>query len=248
MKVRDIMTSEGLATATLDSTLKEIAALMRDEDVGAIPVLDVEDQLAGIITDRDIVVRAIAEGEDPSVCTAEEILSEELHTIEPDASLEEAASLMARHKIRRLPVVEDGTILGMISLGDISVKAEEEQAAEALEGVSEGVKPSIGVQGQARETRSRGEDQGQKFGDPGPRQPVNRGVAERPRSIESQFTRPQSSGEEVAEEETQYQRKNAQQGGTRAEHAMAGRIRNPSKQKAASGRGSEATRPKKKAS
>lgn len=139
MNVRDIMTSEGLATAALDSTLEEIASMMRDENVAAIPVLDEEDQLAGIITDRDIVVRAIAEGQDPTTCTAEEILSEELHTIEPDASLEEAADLMARHKIRRLLVVEDGTIVGIISLGDISVKGEEEEyVAETLEAISNG--------------------------------------------------------------------------------------------------------------
>src|SRR5215470_12723295 len=144
MKVRDIMTSEELATATLDNTLEEIANMMRDENVGAIPVLDEDDNLAGIITDRDIVVRAIAEGQDPCSCTAEEILSEELHTIEPDAALEEAADLMARHKIRRLPVVESGTIIGMISLGDISVKADDERAADALEDISEGVKPASG--------------------------------------------------------------------------------------------------------
>ena len=155
MKVRDIMTSEELATATLDNTLEEIANMMRDENVGAIPVLDEDDNLAGIITDRDIVVRAIAEGQDPCSCTAEEILSEELHTIEPDAALEEAADLMARHKIRRLPVVEDGTIVGIISLGDISVKADDERAADALEDISEGVKPSADIAGRAPEPQGR---------------------------------------------------------------------------------------------
>jgi len=154
MKVRDIMTSEELATATLDNTLEEIANMMRDENVGAIPVLDEDDNLAGIITDRDIVVRAIAEGQDPCSCTAEEILSEELHTIEPDAALEEAADLMARHKIRRLPVVEDGTIVGIISLGDISVKADDERAADTLEDISEGVKPSADSGARAPEGRS----------------------------------------------------------------------------------------------
>ena len=85
MKVSDIMTSEGLATATLDTTLAEIAARMRDENVGAIPIVDDDEKLAGIITDRDIVVRGIAEGEDPDECTAEDILSEQLHTIHPHA-------------------------------------------------------------------------------------------------------------------------------------------------------------------
>lgn len=190
MKVRDIMTSEELATATLDTTLEEIAGMMKDENVGAIPILDEEDNLAGIITDRDIVVRAIAEGQDPSSCTAEEILSGQLHIIEPDADLEQAADLMARHKIRRLPVVEDRMIIGMISLGDISVKAEDEKAGEALGDISEGVKPSRGKMNAAG----------------------------------------RSSGEAVAEEETEYQRKSApgrgrQQGGTRAESVPAGRSR-----------------------
>jgi CBS domain-containing protein len=140
MKVRDIMTSEGLATATLDTTLTEIAQRMRDENVGAIPIVDDDDKLAGIITDRDIVVRAIAEGDNPEECTAEEILSEEMHTIHPDADLEEAADLMASRQIRRLPVLEDDVIVGMISLGDLAVKSEEDEASEALEDISEGVR------------------------------------------------------------------------------------------------------------
>lgn len=144
MKVSDIMTSEGLATATLDTTLTEIATRMRDENVGAIPIVDEEDKLAGIITDRDIVVRGIAEGEDPNECTAEDIISEQLHTIHPHADIEEAAELMARHQIRRLPVVQDAVIIGMISLGDIAVKSEEDEAAGALEDISEGVRARSG--------------------------------------------------------------------------------------------------------
>jgi CBS domain-containing protein len=190
MKVREIMTSEGLATATLDTTLAEIAERMRDENVGAIPIVDEDEKLAGIITDRDIVVRAIAEGEDPNECTAEEILSEQLHTIDPDAALEDAADLMARHQIRRLPVVEDEVVVGMISLGDLAVKSDEEEAADVLEDVSEGVR------------RQGGSQQGRR----------------------------QSSGERVAEEETEYQRRSGggQAGGTRAESAQAGRVRNQS--------------------
>jgi CBS domain-containing protein len=154
MKVRDIMTSEGLATATLDTTLTEIAQRMRDENVGAIPIVDDEEKLAGIITDRDIVVRAIAEGDNPEECTAEEILSEELHTIHPEADLEEAADLMASHQIRRLPVLEDDVIVGMISLGDLAVKAEEDQASDALEEISEGVREITGTRSRTAQPRS----------------------------------------------------------------------------------------------
>ena len=209
MKVRDIMTSEELATATLDNTLEEIANMMRDENVGAIPVLDEDDKLAGIITDRDIVVRAIAEGQDPSTCTAEEILSEELHTIEPDADLEEAADLMARHKIRRLPVVESGEIMGIISLGDISVKADDERAADTLEDISEGVKPASGKSQRGSQDREqRSEEGGGQRSQP---QSQTRGASQRTGSVDSQFNAAgrRSPGEEVAAEETEYQRESA---------------------------------------
>ncbi len=158
MKVRDIMTSEGLATATLDTTLTEIATRMRDENIGAVPIVDDEDRLAGIITDRDIVVRCIATGQDPEECTAEDILSEELHTIHPEADLEDAADLMASRQIRRLPVVEDEVIVGMISLGDIAVKSDED-ASDALEDISEGVRETGAGQGGATARMASGREQ-----------------------------------------------------------------------------------------
>lgn len=140
MKVREIMTAD-VATAAPDTSLREIANMMREEDTGAIPVLD-GDELAGILTDRDIVIRCVAEGRDPEDTTAEEILSERLETVEPDTDVGEASTLMARRQVRRLPVVEDGRLVGMVSLGDIAVRAEEDVAADALENVSEGVNAS----------------------------------------------------------------------------------------------------------
>ena len=217
MKVREIMTSEGLATAALDTTLAEIAERMRDENVGAIPIVDDDDKLCGIITDRDIVVRAIAEGEDPGECTAEEILTGQLHTIDPEAELEEVADLMARHQIRRLPVVEDEMVIGMISLGDLAVKSEEDEASNVLEDVSEGVRQGSSRQGK-RQTAGREQAQ-------------NRGTSQRAGSVDSQFNAAgRSSGEEVAEEEAEYQRRSGGRhaGGTRAENANASRVRNQS--------------------
>jgi CBS domain-containing protein len=140
MKVRDIMTSD-VAYAAPDTTLDEIAILMKDENVGSIPVLD-DQVLIGIVTDRDIVVRCIADGKDAAECTAEDVLSENLETVEPDDDVDEAAQIMAHRQIRRLPVVEDGRLVGMLSLGDIAVKESEDTAADALESVSEGVKPT----------------------------------------------------------------------------------------------------------
>jgi CBS domain-containing protein len=139
-RVCDIMT-EDVATASPDTTLDEIACMMRDEDTGAIPVVD-EDELIGIITDRDIVIRCIAQGKVPSEVAAEEIVSEGLEVVEPEADAEEAARIMARRQIRRIPVVKNGRLVGMVSLGDIAVKVNEEQAGETLEEVSHGVKSS----------------------------------------------------------------------------------------------------------
>lgn len=154
MKVREIMTIE-VATASPDSTLEEVASMMKEEDAGAIPVLD-NDQLVGIITDRDIVLRCIAEGKDPTETNVEDILTDNLFTIEPDADLDEAARLMSERQIRRLPVVEDGELLGVISLGDIAVKEpDEDTAGDALEGVSQGVKRGQGQQSQTGQRTSK---------------------------------------------------------------------------------------------
>ncbi len=151
MKIREIMTAE-VATASPDTTLEEIATIMKDEDTGVVPVVD-GDSLIGLITDRDIVIRCIAAGKDPSEATADEVLSEDLETVEPDQDVEEASRLMAQKQIRRLPVVEDGRLVGMVSLGDIAVKAGEEKAADALEEVSHGVKPGRGARRQVRPER-----------------------------------------------------------------------------------------------
>jgi CBS domain-containing protein len=151
MKVRDIMTPNP-RTAELDTTLEEIATLMKEEDVGAIPVME-DGRVTGVVTDRDIVLRCIAAGKDPTECTAEDIMTEGMNTIEPDANVDEAADLMAEAQVRRLAVVQSGRLVGMLSLGDIAVKAgdeEEESTAETLEEVSKGVK-GAGRQASGRE-------------------------------------------------------------------------------------------------
>lgn len=138
--VREMM-SVDVKAAALDTTVEELAGMMRDEDVGAIPVLD-NGTLLGIVTDRDIVVRCIAEGGDPAETTAEDVISENVGTIDPDSDIEEAARIMAERQIRRLPVVEEDRVVGMISLGDIAVKHDDRVGGAALEDISEGVKPS----------------------------------------------------------------------------------------------------------
>lgn len=149
MKVQDIMTTD-VATATPDSTLEEVASMMKEEDTGAIPILD-DDELVGIITDRDIVLRCIAEGRDATETNVEDILSDDLVTIEPNADVEEAARIMSQRQIRRLPVVFEGELVGVVSLGDIAVKERGDEASgEALEGVSRGVKGTRGRQTQSQ--------------------------------------------------------------------------------------------------
>ena len=138
MKVRDIMTTD-VETASPDTTLQQIATMMKEQDVGSIPIVD-GDELVGIVTDRDIVVRCIAAAEDPSEVRAEDVVSGDLQTIEPEQEVEEAARIMSQHQIRRLPVVNDGELVGMIALGDIAVKEDEDTAGDALEEISEGVK------------------------------------------------------------------------------------------------------------
>lgn len=159
MKVSQLMT-KNVSVADLETTLEEIATMMRDEDAGAIPVLDGE-KLVGIVTDRDIVLRCIAEGRDPVGTTSEEILSPDLTTIRPNDEIESAAQLMAQRQVRRLPVVDQsGRLVGMLSLGDIAVKEDgEADGAQALEGVSRGVKDEGGRRtGQANPHVERGRE------------------------------------------------------------------------------------------
>jgi CBS domain-containing protein len=136
--VRDVMTARPRCAAP-DTPLTEVAQLMETQDVGAIPVLDGE-RLAGMITDRDIVMRAIAKGKDPRGMATEEISSGELVTVGPDHDLSEALQLMAQHQVRRLPVVDDeNRLVGMVSQADIALEAKDESVGEMLADIS---KPS----------------------------------------------------------------------------------------------------------
>jgi len=199
MKVRDIMTSD-VAYAAPDTTLEEIAVLMRDENVGSIPVLD-DESLVGIVTDRDIVVRCIADGKDASECTAEDVFSENLETVEPDDDADEAAQVMARRQIRRLPVVEDGKLVGMLSLGDIAVKESDRTAGDALESVSEGVKENRPSRATARPAAQAQKNRAAV------RQDLERGDANTARMIGSGGHQGQGIGNHDVREENQRQAK-----------------------------------------
>lgn len=119
MKVRDIGMKE-IYWATPTMSLNEIASMMKRHGVGAMPVCD-GDKLVGMITDRDIVVSCVSAGMDAGVCQAKEFMTSSPITVTPETDLEEAARVMAKEQVRRLPVVEEGCLVGMLSLGDIAV-------------------------------------------------------------------------------------------------------------------------------
>ncbi len=136
-RCREIM-SKSVRTATRAMTLQAVAALMRDGDIGAVPVVD-DGKLTGIITDRDIVVRCIAEGKDPGA-TVGEAMTTELFTVGPDDFAFEAIRLMGDKQVRRIPVVgEGGELAGIIAMADVALETEDElEIAETLEEISSG--------------------------------------------------------------------------------------------------------------
>ncbi len=133
--VRDVMTSNVRAAASTES-LADAAQMMKEEDVGSLPVVE-DDRLIGILTDRDIIVRAVAERVDPQSISVGDVASRELVTVDPDQDLDEALSLMARHRVRRLPVVADGRLVGILAQADVAIEAKEKNAGEMLEEISQ---------------------------------------------------------------------------------------------------------------
>jgi CBS domain-containing protein len=133
--IRDIMTPNPRSVESSASVV-EAARIMRDEDVGIVPVVE-GDRLVGTVTDRDIAIRVVAEGRNPEPTTAGEIASRELVTIDPQQDLDEALRLMARHQVRRLPVVEeDGKLVGVVAQADIAKHASDEQTGDLVEDIS----------------------------------------------------------------------------------------------------------------
>ncbi|ATA59411.1 Inosine-5-monophosphate dehydrogenase [Geobacillus stearothermophilus] len=118
------------------TNMYEVAVKMREFNVGAIPIVD-QGRLVGMITDRDLVVRGIAE-KHPGSTAVTEVMSRELVTVSPDDSVQKAADIMARHQIRRLPVVEGGRLVGIVALGDLATnRYSDESAGRALSEISE---------------------------------------------------------------------------------------------------------------
>jgi CBS domain-containing protein len=124
--VRDVMTSDPL-TIRASEAVTQAASLMRDNGIGALIVMQ-NDELLGIVTDRDITIRIVAEGHDPSTTQISQAASTDLETLSPDADAKEAAQRMSDRAIRRLPVVENGRPVGILSLGDLAIEMDAEKA------------------------------------------------------------------------------------------------------------------------
>jgi CBS domain-containing protein len=125
--VQEVMTHDPV-TVEGSQSLVEVAGLMRDHDTGAIIVTGAGGKVSGIVTDRDIVVRAIADGRDPSATTAGDVQSANTVVLNPQDRLETAAETMRRHDVRRLPVVDGDRPIGVVSLGDLAIERDEDSA------------------------------------------------------------------------------------------------------------------------
>jgi CBS domain-containing protein len=132
--VRDAMTEDPRSIGASASVV-EAARLMRAEHIGSLPVTE-DDRLVGMITDRDITTRVVAESAAPEVTSVGDVYSRDLISVGPDHDLEEALGLMAQHQVRRLPVVQEGRLVGMVAQADIALK-DNERTAELVGAISE---------------------------------------------------------------------------------------------------------------
>jgi CBS domain-containing protein len=132
--VRDAMTADPRSIGASASVV-EAARLMREQHIGSLPVTE-DDRLVGMITDRDITTRVVAESAVPETTSVGDVYSRDLISVEPNSDLEQALRLMARHQVRRLPVVENDRLVGMVAQADIALK-ESERTGELVGAISE---------------------------------------------------------------------------------------------------------------
>ncbi|MCS7459433.1 CBS domain-containing protein [Paenibacillus doosanensis] len=134
--LKEIMTKD-CATVTLKDNVYEVAVKMKQEDTGFIPVVEGK-KLIGVITDRDLVIRGYAAKKEGSTAVKDVMSSNQITCASPETTVDEAAKLMAKQQIRRLPVCENGELVGIVSIGDLAVRDKfEDEAGEALSQISE---------------------------------------------------------------------------------------------------------------
>ncbi|KGP76863.1 inosine-5'-monophosphate dehydrogenase [Desulfosporosinus sp. Tol-M] len=137
MKVRDVMTSS-VDWVTPETSVVEVAQLMKKDDVGSIPICQ-DNSLIGIITDRDIVLKVVAAGGNPNNISAGDIMSTDTICVSADQDVHEAANLMSKYQIRRLPVLDKSKLVGIVALGDLAIeKIHIDEAGDALSSISQG--------------------------------------------------------------------------------------------------------------
>ncbi len=138
MKVRDIMT-EKVECVSPETGLENVAKLMGENDIGSVPVYQGK-TILGLITDRDIVIRAVAKGKNPTTMKAKDVMSTDIISVSPDTDAHEAADKMSEYQIKRLPVIENGKLAGILALGDLAVESIHiDEAGDALSGISQGI-------------------------------------------------------------------------------------------------------------
>ena len=137
MQVKDIMTKD-IVIADTNDTIIDVAKLMAHHNIGCIPVTENGEKVLGVITDRDIVVEMAEHSYDPYNTLATQIMSDNVYFVRPDVDVKFAFDLMKKQQVRRLPVLENGKILGMVSLGDLAVSAynQKTEISEALTEIS----------------------------------------------------------------------------------------------------------------
>jgi CBS domain-containing protein len=133
--IREVMT-QNPELVSGDSTVADAAKLMRDKDFGGVLCGDGEN-VSGFLTDRDIAVRVVAEGKDPTSTTVSEVATTDLHTLSPDDSVEDAIELVRQHNIRRVPGVEGAKPVGIVSIGDLAIERDEDSALADISAASE---------------------------------------------------------------------------------------------------------------
>jgi len=133
---KDLMTADPQC-CTAETPLNEVAKLMVKHDCGEIPVVDHDKKLIGVVTDRDIVCRVVAKGQNPAAMTAQDAMTESVISVTEDSSLEDVLSLMEEHQIRRVPVVDaSGACCGIVSQADVAMVAKESEVGEMVREVS----------------------------------------------------------------------------------------------------------------
>lgn len=142
MRVKDVMTND-VASLNPEDSIERAAELMKEFNIGSLPVCEGK-KVIGIVTDRDIALRAVAEGKDNRNQTVKDVMSSNPVVIDSQADVKEAAKLMSDNQIRRIPIVEANSLVGMVSLGDIAVEPHlEDNAQDALKDISEPSTPKL---------------------------------------------------------------------------------------------------------